>query len=90
MILLVRAVLGSIALFVFAWGLRLVFTRDTMGAEFFVAPVGTGGLSTIRGDLGGALLAASDFIAPGLIAEFVVEIVYATLFLLGSRRLAHA
>jgi len=125
MILVVRVVLGSIALFFLAWGLRFVFTPDTMGAEFFVAPVGTGGLSTIRGDLGGAFLATSVFIALGLrpratlwlhaaaivlgliaagravglvvdgvtesaLAAFVVEIVFATLLLIGARRLAHA
>jgi hypothetical protein len=66
MILLVRVVLGSMALFFFAWGLRFVFTPDTMAADFFVAPVGTGGLSTIRGDLGGAFLAVAAFIALGL------------------------
>jgi hypothetical protein len=66
MTILVRTLIGLIALFFIAWGLRFFFTPEAMAAEFAIAPNGVAGLSTIRGDLGGAFLAIGFFSAMGL------------------------
>jgi uncharacterized membrane protein AbrB (regulator of aidB expression) len=66
MTILVRTLIGLIALFFIAWGLRFFFTPDAMAAEFAIAPSGVAGVSTVRGDLGGAFLAIGLFAAMGL------------------------
>jgi len=66
MTLLVRTLIGLVALFYIAWALRFFFTPETMAAEFAISPSGTTGLSTIRGDLGGAFLAIGLFAALGM------------------------
>ncbi len=66
MTFLVRTLIGLIALFFIAWGLRFFFTPEVMAAEFAISPDGTAGLSTIRGDLGGTFLAIGLFAAMGL------------------------
>jgi hypothetical protein len=66
MILLVRVVLGLIALFFLVGAGRFMLTPEAMGAEFAVSADGATGLSTIRGDLGGAFLAIAIFVGLGL------------------------
>ena len=66
MVVVVRIVLGLIALFFIVFGLRFVLTPDAMAAEFFVSPLGVAGLSTVRADLGGAFVAVGSFIVLGL------------------------
>jgi len=66
MVLLVRIVLGLIALSFGLIGLRFMFMPEVTAAAFFVSPEGVGGLSTIRGDFGGAFLATAAFVALGL------------------------
>ena len=66
MTLLARILIGLIALFFLAYGLRFFFTPDAMAAVMFVAPVGAAGLSTIRGDLGGAFFATGVFALLGM------------------------
>jgi hypothetical protein len=66
MIVVVRIVLGLIALFFIVFGVRFVLTPDTMAAEFFITPLGVAGLSTVRADLGGAFIAVGTFVVLGL------------------------
>ena len=66
MTFLVRTLIGLIALFFIAWGLRFFFTPEAMAAEFAIVPSGAAGLSTIRGDLGGTFVAIGVFVAMGL------------------------
>ncbi len=66
MIWAMRVVVGLIGLFFLVFGLRFVFTPADMAAAFLLAPDGIGGLSNIRGDLGGAFLAVAVFTALGL------------------------
>ena len=66
MTILVRTLIGLIALIFVAWGLRFIFTPEAMAAEFAITPSGVAGLSTIRGDLGGAFPAIGLFAAMGL------------------------
>jgi len=66
MTILVRTLIGLIALFFIAWGLRFFFTPDAMAAEFGIVPSGVAGLSTVRGDLGGAFLGIGLLAAMGL------------------------
>ena len=54
MTLIARILAGLVALFFVVMGLRFYFTPETLAAEFAITPVGVAGLSTIRGDLGGA------------------------------------
>ena len=61
-----RVLVGLVALFFVAWGLRCYFTPQTMAAEFFVTPLDPGGLSTVRGDIGGMFVAVGVFAALGL------------------------
>jgi hypothetical protein len=65
-IVLVRIVLTLVGLFFLLAGLRFVFTPDAIAAQFHVAPVGLAGLSTLRGDFGGAFLAIAAFVGMGL------------------------
>jgi hypothetical protein len=53
-------------LFFVVWGLRFYFTPQAVAAEFFVTPLDAGGLSTVRGDIGGMFLAVGGFAALGL------------------------
>jgi hypothetical protein len=66
MVIVVRSVLGLIALFFIVLGLRFVLTPESTAAEFFLTPLGAAGLSTVRGDLGGAFVAIGTFIVLGL------------------------
>jgi len=66
MTFLVRTLIGLIALFFIAWGLRFIFTPEVMAVEFAISPSGAAGLSTIRGDLGGAFLGIGLLAAVGL------------------------
>jgi hypothetical protein len=61
-----RLLVGLVALFFVAWGLRFYFLPQSMAAEFFVTPLDAGGLSTVRGDLGGLFIAVGVFAALGL------------------------
>ena len=49
--------------------MRFYFTPDAMAPEFSIVPLGVAGLSTIRGDLGGAFIAIGVLIALGLQAN---------------------
>ena len=66
MTLLARLLAGLVALFFLVWGLRCYFTPDAMAIEFGVAASGVAGLSTMRGDLGGAFVGIGALIAFGL------------------------
>jgi len=66
MTILVRTLIGLIALFFIASGLRLFITPEAMAAAFSIVPSGVPGLSTVRGDLGGTFLAIGLFSAMGL------------------------
>lgn len=66
MVWTMRIVVGLIGLFFLVFGLRFVFTPMDMAAEFLLTPDGIGGLSTVRGDLGGAFIAVAVFTALGL------------------------
>jgi len=61
-----RILVGLVALFFVAWGLRFYFAPQAMAVEFFVTPLDPGGLSTVRGDLGGMFVAVGAFAALGL------------------------
>lgn len=62
----VRIVLGLIAAFFIVFGVRFMLTPDAMAAAFFISPAGAAGLSTIRGDLGGAFIGMGACIVLGL------------------------
>ncbi len=66
MTLLARILASLVALFFVVWGMRFYFTPDAMAREFSIVPLGVAGLSTIRGDLGGAFIAIGVLIALGL------------------------
>jgi len=66
MTLLARILIGLIALFFLVYGLRFFFTPDAMAVVMFIAPTGAAGLSTIRGDLGGAFFATGVFALLGM------------------------
>ena len=66
MTLVAKILVGLVGLFFVVWGLRFVFTPEAMGSEFSIAPSGIPGLSTIRGDLGGAFIATGVFALLGL------------------------
>ena len=66
MTLLARMLIGLIALIFLVFGLRFYFTPDAMAVEMFIAPAGAAGLSTIRGDLGGAFFATGVFALLGM------------------------
>lgn len=83
MTFLVRTLIGLIALFFLALSLLFIFTPETMAAEFAISPSGAAGLSTIRGDLGGAFLAVSLFAALGL-RRGARQWLYAAATLLGA------
>ncbi len=65
MTILVRTLIGLIALFFIASGSALLLHTRIMAAEFAIAPNGVAGLSTIRGDLGGAFLAIGLLLGDG-------------------------
>ena len=69
MALFARILAGLVALFFVVWGMRFYFTPDAMAPEFSIVPLGVAGLSTIRGDLGGAFIAIGVLIALGLQAS---------------------
>jgi hypothetical protein len=66
MTLVARILIGLIALFFLVNGLRFFFTPDAMAGVMFIAPAGVAGLSTIRGDLGGAFFATGVFALLGM------------------------
>lgn len=66
MVLIMRIVVGLIGVFFLVFGLRFMATPADMAVQFFVEPLGIAGLSTIRGDLGGAFLATAFFLFLGL------------------------
>lgn len=66
MVVVVRIVLGLMALFFIVFGVRFALTPDAMAAQFFITPLGVAGLSTVRADLGGAFIAVGTFIVLGL------------------------
>jgi len=66
MTLIARILIGLIALFFLLFAFRFYFMPEAIAAEFFVAPMGNAGLSTIRGDLGGAFFAIGTFALLGI------------------------
>ncbi|HEY6599707.1 MAG TPA: DUF4345 family protein [Pseudomonadales bacterium] len=66
MMLIARILAGLVGLFFVVWGLRFYFAPEALAAEFAITPLGVAGLSTIRGDLGGAFVAIGGLIAFGL------------------------
>jgi hypothetical protein len=66
MTLFARILIGLIALFFLVWAFRFFFMPEAIATEFSIAPLGTAGLSTIRGDLGGAFFAIGAFSLLGL------------------------
>jgi hypothetical protein len=66
MTLVARILVGLVALFFLAFSFRFFFLPEGIATEFAVAPLGVAGLSTIRGDLGGAFFAIGAFALMGL------------------------
>lgn len=66
MVIVVRIVLGLIALFFLLLGVRFMFAPDSIAPEFSVTAIGAAGLSTLRGDLGGTLAGVGILVALGL------------------------
>ena len=61
-----RILIGLIALFFLVWAFRFFFMPEAIATEFSIAPIGAAGLSTVRGDLGGAFFAIGAFALLGL------------------------
>ena len=66
MTLLARILAGLVGLFFVVWGLRFYFAPEALATEFAIVPTGIGGMSTVRGDLGGAFVGIGALIALGL------------------------
>ncbi len=64
--LVARILIGLVALFFLFLAFRFYFMPDAAAAAFFISPAGVAGLSTIRGDLGGAFFATGAFTLLGL------------------------
>lgn len=56
-----RIVIGLIGLFNIAIGLGFLLAPDKLGAAFFLEPIGTQGLATMRADFPGFFIGASVF-----------------------------
>ena len=83
MVNVIRLVLGLIAAFFIIFGLRFMLTPEAMAVEFFISPVGAAGLSTVRGDLGGAFLGIGTFIILGL-RPLATQWLHAAALILGT------
>ncbi len=66
MVLAMRIAVGLIGVFFLVMGMRFMVEPEAMAAQFFIDPLGFAGLSTVRGDIGGAFLAVATLIFLGL------------------------
>jgi hypothetical protein len=66
MTLLARILVGLVAVFFLAFSFRFFFLPEAIATELAITPIGVAGLSTIRGDLGGAFFAIGAFALMGL------------------------
>ena len=66
MTLAARILIGLVALFFLILAFRFYFMPHAAAVDFFIAPQGTSGMSTVRGDLGGAFFATGAFALLGL------------------------
>jgi peptidoglycan/LPS O-acetylase OafA/YrhL len=61
MVLIMRALIGLLGLFTMMIGLTFLLMPLSGAASFFISPVGTQGLATIRADFPGFFIGASVF-----------------------------
>ena len=66
MIWIARLLAGAVALLFIATGLRFMLAPADMSMQFFVRADGAAGLSTLRGDLGGAFVGLGTLVLIGL------------------------
>ena len=66
MIWIARLLAGAVALLFIAMGLRFMLAPADMSMQFFVRADGAAGLSTLRGDLGGAFVGLGTLVLIGL------------------------
>ncbi len=78
-----RILVGLVALFFLAFSFRFFFLPEGIAADFAIAPLGVAGLSTIRGDLGGAFFAIGVFALLGLRAG-ATQWLYASAAIVGA------
>ncbi len=65
--LLLRILIGAIALLFLVMGLGYMFDPASNAADLSVTPIGEHGLNTLRGDLGGLFLASTVLLVLGLV-----------------------
>ncbi|MEM8765831.1 MAG: DUF4345 family protein [Pseudomonadota bacterium] len=65
--LLLRVLIGAIALLFLVMGLGYVFDPASNAADLSLTPIGEHGLNTLRGDLGGLFLGSTVLLVLGLV-----------------------